>query len=94
MLVWIGGLLCGSLCFSCAASGRAGRRNSMYGQGLVTCLNKSDIPRLEEAIATPLEALSTPTAGLFPEFEQLEAFAGNQLEADFHTILNRQARLS
>ncbi|BDA46196.1 ATP-dependent RNA helicase SUPV3L1, mitochondrial [Coccomyxa sp. Obi] len=70
-------------------AGRAGRRNSVYGQGLVTCLNKSDIARLQEAIATPLEALSTPTAGLFPEFEQLEAFAGNQLEQDFHTILTR-----
>ncbi len=61
----------------------------MYGQGLVTCLNKSDIAQLQEAIATPLESLSTPTAGLFPEFEQLEAFAGNQLEDDFHTILTR-----
>ncbi len=72
-------------------AGRAGRRNSVYGQGLVTCLNRGDIPRLQEAVATPLEALSTPTAGLFPEFEQLEAFAGNQLEQDFHNILTRQA---
>ena len=72
-------------------AGRAGRRNSVYGQGLVTCLNRADIPRLQEAVATPLEALSTPTAGLFPEFEQLEAFAGNQLEQDFHNILTRQA---
>ena len=63
----------------------------MYGQGRATCLNKADIPRLQEAIATPLESLSTPTAGLFPEFEQLEAFAGNQLEQDFHNILTRHA---
>lgn len=74
-------------------AGRAGRRNSVYGQGRATCLNKADIPRLQEAIATPLESLSTPTAGLFPEFEQLEAFAGNQLEQDFHNILTRHASL-
>jgi hypothetical protein len=71
------------------AAGRAGRRNSVYGKGLVTCLNSEDIPRLQEALATPLEALSTPRAGLFPEFEQLEAFAGNQLEDDFYNILTR-----
>ncbi len=57
----------------------------------MTCLNKEDIPRLQEAVATPLEALSTPRAGLFPEFEQLEAFAGSQLEDDFYTILTRSA---
>ena len=31
--------------------------------------------------------MSTDSAGLFPEFEQLEAFAGAQLEDSFHSIL-------
>ncbi len=43
----------------------------------------------QEALDTPLEELSTPMAGLFPEFEQLEAFAGQQLDDDFHTMLTR-----
>lgn len=73
------------------SAGRAGRRNSVYGKGLVTCLNTEDMFRLQEAMSTPLEALSTPRAGLFPEFEQLEAFAGNQLDQkdDFYAILTR-----
>ena len=44
--------------------------------GLATCLNAADTERLQEALDAPLDAMSTDSAGLFPEFEQLEAFAG------------------
>ena len=50
--------------------------------------------RLRHALDAPLDTMSTPTAGLFPEFEQLEAFAGSQLEDDFSTILARYALTS
>ena len=79
---------------SWCATGRAGRRSSKFGQGLVTCLNAADTMRLRQALEAPLDSMSTPTAGLFPEFEQLEAFAGSQLEDDFHTILARYALAS
>ena len=55
----------------------------------MTCLNAADTERLQEAMDAPLDALSTDSAGLFPEFEQLEAFAGAQLEDSFHSILKR-----
>ena len=57
--------------------------------GLVTCLNATDTERLQEALDAPMEAMSTDSAGIFPEFEQLEAFAGAQLEDSFHSILKR-----
>ena len=60
----------------------------------MTCLNAADTMRLRQALEAPLDSMSTPTAGLFPEFEQLEAFAGSQLEDDFHTILARYALAS
>ena len=60
----------------------------------MTCLNAADTLRLRQALEAPLDSMSTPTAGLFPEFEQLEAFAGSQLEDDFHTILARYALVS
>ena len=56
---------------------------------MVTCLNASDTERLQQALDAPLDAMSTDTAGLFPEFEQLEAFAGSQLEDSFYSILTR-----
>ncbi|KAK9817863.1 hypothetical protein WJX72_003314 [[Myrmecia] bisecta] len=77
-------------------AGRAGRRNSQYNKGVVTCLNKADMPRLREALDTPLEDLSTPAAGLFPEFEHLEMFAGQLPEESFARLLTRfgeEARL-
>ena len=57
--------------------------------GLATCLNAADTERLQKALDAPMEAMSTDSAGIFPEFEQLEAFAGAQLEDNFHSILNR-----
>lgn len=72
-----------------AAAGRAGRRSSEWAEGLVTCLHESDVRGLRVALATPAEALAPAAAGLFPEFDQLEAFAGNQLGQSFPETLRR-----
>lgn len=53
-------------------AGRSGRRNSEYAEGLATTLRSSDAAQLREALEAPPSSLSTPTAGLFPEFEHLE----------------------
>jgi hypothetical protein len=53
-------------------AGRAGRRNSDFSEGRVTCLDRGDVRQLREALATPLTDLKTDRAGLFPEFEHLE----------------------
>ena len=55
----------------------------------MTCLNAGDTARLQQALDAPLDSLSTDNAGLFVEFEQLEAFAGAQLESTFDGILTR-----
>ena len=55
----------------------------------MTCLNVGDTARLQQALDAPLDSMSTDTAGLFVEFEQLEAFAGAQLESTFDGILTR-----
>ena len=52
-------------------------------------MNAGDTARLQQALDAPLDSLSTDTAGLFVEFEQLEAFAGAQLESTFDGILTR-----
>ena len=70
-------------------SGRAGRRNSVYRKGLVTCLQPGDMPRLRAALDVPLSSLSTPAAGLFPEFDQMEALASQVPGEDFPTLLQR-----
>lgn len=53
-------------------AGRAGRRNSQYSKGKVTCRHRQDLPHLTSAMQTPAEDLVADQAGLFPEFEQLE----------------------
>lgn len=53
-------------------AGRSGRRNSEFKEGLATTLRSSDALTLREALEAPASSLSTPTAGLFPEFEHLE----------------------
>ncbi len=55
----------------------------------MTCLHESDVRGLRAALATPAEALAPAAAGLFPEFDQLEAFAGNQLGQSFPETLRR-----
>lgn len=78
-------------------AGRAGRRNSAWGgTGLATCRLGSDVKRLQAALDVPLDDMSTPHAGLFPEFEHLEVFAGQVPELSFPEVLARfgqEARL-
>ena len=57
----------------------------------MTCLHESDVRGLRAALALPAEALAPAAAGLFPEFDQLEAFAGNQLGQSFPETLRRCA---
>lgn len=54
-------------------AGRAGRRNSPWPEGRVACRAASDVPLLRQALDVKLEDMRTDTAGLFPEFEHLEA---------------------
>ncbi|KAI8473274.1 MAG: P-loop containing nucleoside triphosphate hydrolase protein [Monoraphidium minutum] len=70
-------------------AGRAGRRNSDYPQGFATTIDKADLPLLREAIALPPEALSTPAAGLAPEFEMVEMLAGQLQGAGLEQLLRR-----
>jgi ATP-dependent RNA helicase SUPV3L1/SUV3 len=67
-------------------AGRAGRRSSTFGRGLVATASPGDMPRLRDALATPLEALPAQLAGLFPEYEHLEVFAGQRPDAPFRRV--------
>jgi ATP-dependent RNA helicase SUPV3L1/SUV3 len=74
-------------------AGRAGRRGTRWLRGAAVALDPRDEPRLREALDSPLEDLSTPKAGLFPEFEQLESYAsGVQPDARFDDLLDSFAR--
>lgn len=64
-------------------AGRAGRRSSEFAQGRATCRDAADVPLLRAAVDAPLEGLNTPKAGLFPEFEHLEVFAGQNPDDSF-----------
>ena len=65
-------------------TGRAGRRNSIYPKGLVGTHKQADLPRVIEAVNMPLAQLSTPAAGLFPEFQHLELLAGQVMQTTTH----------
>ena len=54
-------------------AGRAGRFNTAFKDGLVTCFNKSDLSQLLEILKQPLE--KTEKAGLHPTADQIELFA-------------------
>lgn len=56
-------------------AGRAGRRSSIYPAGFATTLHETDLPFLHECLATPTSPIHK--AGLFPNPEQLVAFAQN-----------------
>ncbi|KAL4443033.1 hypothetical protein ABPG77_008524 [Micractinium sp. CCAP 211/92] len=68
-------------------AGRAGRRSSQWPHGLATCRDPADVPRLQEALEVPLGQLTTPSAGLFPEFEHFEVFAGARPDAQYSDLL-------
>lgn len=57
-------------------AGRAGRRSSIYPKGYVGTRASADLPTVTSALNMPLNMLSTPSAGLFPEFQHLELLAG------------------
>eukprot|EP00250_Pteridium_aquilinum_P009652 c18829_g1_i1 orf=75-2423(+) len=66
-------------------AGRAGRRGSLYPEGLVTTLQASDLPHLFTCLDQPfVEACS---AGLFPSCEQLQLFAKHMPDAKFSELL-------
>jgi hypothetical protein len=64
-------------------AGRAGRRSSQYAEGAVTCRDASDLARLAEALNVPTGDMVAERAGLFPEFEHLEVFAGARPDSTF-----------
>ena len=58
-------------------AGRAGRRNSPYPDGLVTCRLEEDLPYIRECMESEISPITK--AGLMPMPEHLEAFS-NTLE--------------
>ena len=72
-------------------AGRAGRRSSAWPTGLAAVLDAADTPRLAAALAASTPDDATRAAGLSPEFEQLEAYAGRHVGASFARILERLA---
>ncbi|CAI5987498.1 unnamed protein product, partial [Closterium sp. NIES-65] len=68
-------------------AGRAGRRGSRYEEGVVTCLDPTDMPLLIAALQEPVEP--TTAAGLFPLFEQVEVFASQLPDVSFARLLDR-----
>ncbi|KDD71914.1 hypothetical protein H632_c4175p0, partial [Helicosporidium sp. ATCC 50920] len=69
-------------------AGRAGRRSSDYAaRGRATCVLAEDVPVLQAALAEVFTEQDTPQAGLFPEFEHLELFAGKQPDLPFDQLL-------
>jgi ATP-dependent RNA helicase SUPV3L1/SUV3 len=78
-------------------AGRAGRRSSAWNKGLAAVLDPADAPALAAALAAPTADDGVPRAGLSPEFEQLEAYAGRHVDASFAALLSSladDARLS
>lgn len=54
-------------------AGRAGRRSSIYPEGFATALVEGDVPYLHACMGAPTPPITA--AGLFPNAEQLAAFA-------------------
>jgi hypothetical protein len=52
---------------------------------------QEDLPRLQAAMSLPNDALHTPAAGLFPEFEQIELLAGQQPDTPFDQLVSKLA---
>ena len=58
-------------------------------QGLATCINRKEIPSLDEALNVAQDALKTPHAGILPEWDQLERFAGQLPGQALPAVLKR-----
>lgn len=68
-------------------AGRAGRRGSVYPDGLVTTFCLDDLEYLIECLQQPFEEVKK--VGLFPFFEQVELFAAQFPNATFCELLDK-----
>ncbi|XVF16607.1 hypothetical protein REPUB_Repub10bG0046400 [Reevesia pubescens] len=68
-------------------AGRAGRRGSLYPDGLTTTLHLDDLDYLIECLKQPFEEVKK--VGLFPFFEQVELFAGQFPNVTFCQLLEK-----
>jgi len=88
-------------------AGRAGRASSPWPEGLAATLRPEDLPYLRAALSAPPDdggaaggkrrspgstgGTGTPSAGLFPEPDQLEAYAGRHPGLAFPALLRALA---
>ncbi|KAJ4752832.1 ATP-dependent RNA helicase [Rhynchospora pubera] len=68
-------------------AGRAGRRGSVYPDGLVTTFSLDDLDYLIECLKKPFEEVKK--VGLFPCFEQFELFAAQFPQMPFNELLDK-----
>ncbi|KAL5805555.1 hypothetical protein ACOSQ4_028288 [Xanthoceras sorbifolium] len=68
-------------------AGRAGRRGSIYPDGLTTTLQLDDLDYLIECLKLPFEDVQK--VGLFPFYEQIELFAGQLPNITFRKLLEK-----
>ncbi|XP_076927195.1 DExH-box ATP-dependent RNA helicase DExH18, mitochondrial-like [Bidens hawaiensis] len=68
-------------------AGRAGRRGSIYPDGLTTTLHMEDLDYLIECLQKPFDEVKK--VGLFPFFEQVELFAGQIADVTFSQLLQK-----
>lgn len=73
-------------------AGRAGRRGSLYPEGLVTTFQASDLPLLFTCLDEPFT--DTCGAGLFPSCEQLQEYAQHMPNARFSELLESFVQMS
>ncbi|KAJ7532359.1 hypothetical protein O6H91_13G000500 [Diphasiastrum complanatum] len=71
-------------------AGRAGRRGSLYPEGIATTFYSQDIAYLATCLKQPFE--EAQSAGLFPVFEQMELFASQLPDVTFAQLLDRFAQ--
>ncbi|KAI7729321.1 hypothetical protein M8C21_018541, partial [Ambrosia artemisiifolia] len=68
-------------------AGRAGRRGSIYPDGLTTTLHLEDLDYLIECLQKPFDEVNK--VGLFPFYEQVELFAGQIADVTFAQLLQK-----
>lgn len=68
-------------------AGRAGRRGSIYPDGLTTTLHLDDLGYLIDCLKQPFDEVTK--VGLFPYFEQVELFAGQLPDVTFCQLLEK-----
>ncbi|KAL5721942.1 RNA helicase [Ranunculus cassubicifolius] len=68
-------------------AGRAGRRGSIYPDGLTTTLHLDDLDYLIQCLKQPFDEVQK--VGLFPFFEQVELFAGQFPDLSLSQLLDK-----